>query len=425
MADDTATLPATAPLPNVVLPSGFQAAAQTAVAMARSPLDRALETPSTIQPPPGAPPQAQADSLAQAQARDRGQTPSSGASSSSDTSPQGDKPMIDFHRPSARQITREKDWNRLNSELATARLELQQLRAGAPVTPQPGAPSSTPQPLDVASLKLDDLISKHADVQALKRERDTYYEEIKHVRVEADPEFKAKFDSRRDAAIGIAKRSAGGAADDIGRILAMSDGEARRAALAERLTTGNFSDTSKTKIAAAVASLDALDVEREMEIASRKATWEHTAAQRRAQADMQVQQRLAKLDNDFNAELAEWADPDKGMPFLFNDKERLISVAKNVFNGEMTGRQLAKAALQSAVLPEVIRVAQRMGEEIENLKTQLTRYTGAYPADSGFAGATTSSQPGPRSAADLTAPGYVQQFVSGLEAARAQDVRGR
>lgn len=435
-------------LPNAVIPSGFDSAAQAAMAATQSPMERANSKLAATQAQPSATPsQSHADfdsSLESARRADQGQVapprqpappPAAPAQPAAGEQPTGDKPAIEFKtklngRAVAAQKRNAEGWNHLTATrdeaVARAQLleqQLTQARGGQ----QPGAQQNGHAPaIDYAKLPVNELLEKHPDLKKLRDEHAEFYEEIKGIRVEADPAFRAKFDSQRDAVIGVAKRAAGGAADDIGKILSNPDSEVRHTLLAERLAAGNFSDATKSRILAANAQLDVVGIAREAEVASRKATWEHTQASRDQQRQQQVSQRMAHLDDEFAQAVAKWTDPDKGMPFVMNDPSRLIANAKRIFSGETGGAQLAEAALSAAALPEVIRAAHNdavaYGAEIQRLQEQVFRLTGAYPVDD--TGTQTSETNGRVNAQIYDPVSFHQQFDSGLAAARARDARG-
>lgn len=327
-------------------------------------------------------------------------------------------------KPNAAQRRRADDWETIKSERDNLRAERDALNARLNGGGGTGAnsPNGTPNPVTGATPSATPFnIAEHEEFKKLKAERDTYYEEIKHVRVEADPEFRAKFDGKRDAAIRLAKGAARAGGDEVAKILAISDPDLRASRLAEQIK--DYSEGTRQQIIAANAALTATDVERQIEIETRKATWEHTKAARDQSEAAKWQQRTAKLDNEFNSVLSEWSDPDptKGMPFLIDDKvrERVVPAARQVFSGEANPRQLAQAALQSALFPEVVRMAQAAYAEIERINGSNDRYRSSYPGSEQGAYVDHGSQQPPPPINPTSVDG---RFLTGLEAARARDM---
>jgi len=336
----------------------------------------------------------------------------------------GEKPTIEFR--SQRQVKKEQqarraeNWNALHASKEEALARVATLEAEI-VAARSGVGGSS-APLEIEKLPFEQLL-KHPEVKKYKEERDTFYEEVKHTRVEADPEFKAKFDSKRDAAIRAAKQVSGGAGEEIAKILGLVDPDMRRHALAERVTSGNFSEATRNKIMMAAGAIDAIEFEKSLEIESRKATWEQTQAGRAQQQAAQYASRVAKLDSEFNDVVTRWADPEKGMPFVLNNKDEVIRNARQIFGGETSAAALADAAMRAAVLPEVIKMAQAGYAEVNRLNEQLARYTGVYPSDAGEASVPPPARNGSATPADIFNAAYISDFDARLKAAQTADTR--
>jgi len=342
---------------------------------------------------------------------------------SQDSNGSGEKPVIEFRsqrqQKKEQQARRAENWNALHASKEEALARVATLEAEI-IAARGGTGSAAP--LEIEKLPFEQLL-KHPEVKKYKEERDTFYEEVKHTRVEADPEFKAKFDSKRDAAIRAAKQVSGAAGEEIAKILSLVDPDMRRHALAERVTQGNFSEATRNKIMMAAGAIDAIEFEKSLEIESRKATWEQTQAGRAQQQAAQYASRVAKLDSEFNDVVTRWADPEKGMPFVLNNKDEVIRNARQIFGGETSAAALADAAMRAAVLPEVIKMAQAGYAEVNRLNEQLARYTGVYPSDAGEASVPPPARNGSATPADIFNAAYINDFDARLKAAQSMDTR--
>lgn len=321
------------------------------------------------------------------------------------------------------------DWDTVNKDRDNLRRELETLRAASVKSGGTGAlaPDGFVKPVSGAAAPLtltEADVKNHPAFKALKEKHDSYYEEIKHVRVEADPEFRAKFDGKREAAIRLAKGAARTGGEEVAKILAINDPELRASRLAEQVK--DYSEGVKQQIFAANSAITVADVERQIEIETRKATWEHTKASRDQSAQSQWQQRVAKMDNEFSSVLGEWSDPEKGMPFLIDDavKTRVVPEARKIFGGESDPKQLAKASLKAALFPEILRGWQQALQELERVNGSNDRYRSSYPgADTG--GYNGYSDNGGRAPVGAINPTAVDgRFLDGLAAARARDMKG-
>lgn len=299
--------------------------------------------------------------------------------------------------------------NQNQNRVAELEAELLKLRPGQPSVPEAVKPAAT----------LDDLFKSNPELAKLKAERDEFYEEIKHVRVESDPEFKARFDTPREAAIKIARGASGGAADEVAKILSISDAEARADKLSERIK--DFSEGSRQKIIAVNAQLTQLDVARDIEIAQRKATWE---TRQQAQAGQQVamtRERQVALNKALKEVESEWSD---GMP-LFQMREgdnewnsqvaERKQLANHIFNGALDPKELAQSAYWAAAGPAALEMARQAEQRAQEWQTAYARLTGVQPDSLGHAptaGATAGPAPG--------TPEYMMHFTQRLDELRRQ-----
>lgn len=407
-----------APPINPVLPPGVEF-------VSRLERQNQINANTPLQPPDptmDAPPElyqddgASARALEQARARDL-QTANArqGAQpANADQQQQSDQPAANLRRRGGQsqqaQQRRAQDWEALRAkadEAATLRAEVERLKAGLPGNLNPDGTTQT-----AAQQQSTYDIAADPRYKALQAERDTFYEEIKHVRVEADPEFRAKFDAKREAALRVARSVAGAAADDIARILAINDPDLRASQLAERIK--DFGEGSKHKIMAANAALAAIDVEREIEVTTRKATWDITQKQRQQQQAAQRQQHASVLDRDFNDVLAKW---DKMPLFEIADKGRAIADARRIFSGESDGPALAEASLKASLFNDVLSMATQAYKEIDALRSSLARYGASMPgADYGNSQGSYAQADQPISSTTLD-----HSFASRLESVRAAD----
>lgn len=337
------------------------------------------------------------------------------------------EPLLQPRSQRQQKNLRSADWEAKNQQINQLQQQLSELQRNNGQQPafQPNGQPSAPPPLAQSQqqplVQYD--IEKDPRYVELKQKHDTYYEEIKHVRVEADPEFRAKFDTKRDAAIRIAKSVAGGAGDDIARILGINDPDVRQQQLADRIK--DFSEGSKQRIIAANAALAGVDVEREIEIQSRKAQWESTKAQREQSNQQQLAQSMQKMDREFDAVAASWSDPDNGVPFMYdqNVRARVEPIARQFFSGSSTPRQLAEASLKAALFPELIRSYMHTFTELERVQASNNAYRSSYPgsdAGGGYSGTRTGDSSN-GAATTINPTIYDRGFADRLEAARSND----
>lgn len=278
---------------------------------------------------------------------------------------------------------------------------------------------------DITKLPIEAL-KKHPELAKRLQERDEFFDIVKQIEVERDPEFVAKFEPRRDAAIRAAKAVAGGAADELGKLMAQPASDVRDDKI-EKLTE-NFSESSKRRVAAALQNLAVIDVERDGEIAHRKANFEARQLDGFRQHEQQQRERTQVLDRAFHQTLAHWSDPKEGMPFFVKtddprwnaEVDATIATARDIFNGSLTPEQLADAAKWAAVAKRVFSERDQLLTELQKFKDHDSRMRGTTPVDFGAGGSfVEAARPAGWSPTNPHADAH--SFAEGLEAARARD----
>lgn len=303
------------------------------------------------------------------------------------------------------------------ADKAALKAEVEALRTGKPV----------PASGDLDITKLDyERVSKHPEVAKRLKERDDYFDIVKQVAVERDPEFVARFEPRREAAIRAAKAVAGGASADLAKLLEQAASELRD----ERISklTENFSEGSKRTVGAALQTLASIDIEREGEIASRKASFETRQLDQFKQQEARVRDRQATLDKAFDHQLALWADPKEGMPFYVKTGDvqqdaavdATVATARQIFSGTLTPEQLADYAKWAAVAKRVFSEREMLLTELARFRDADQRWRAGSPSDAGGHGslvetARQSAQPAFNPADPFSGS---RSFAEGLEAAR-------
>jgi hypothetical protein len=324
---------------------------------------------------------------------------------------------------------RSKDWDNLKADFSKREAGLQAKIAEleAKVGGQPGQPASE---FDIAKLEFEKL-TKHPEVAKRLKERDEFFDIVKQVAVERDPEFVAKFEPRRDAAIKAAKSVAGGAANDLAKLLSEPPSDVRDERIGKLIE--NFSDSSKRMVHAAMQNLAVIDLEREGEIATRKASFESKQLDQFKQQEAMARERQQKLDSAFDRQLAYWSDPKDGMPFFMKtgdpkwdaQVDSTVAAARDIFNGTLTPEQLADSAKWAAVAKRIFAEREELLSELQRFREADARWRAGTPSDVGPGGSYVEAarQPATYNPADPFAGS--QSFIEGLEAARHADMSRR
>lgn len=274
-------------------------------------------------------------------------------------------------------------------------------------------------------------VTKHPEFAKLKQQHDEYLDALKQVAVERDPEFKARYEPRREAVLGKIKQVSGGASAKIEAILKLPAGEYRDAALEQALDT--FQPTTKATLMGHLQVLAMVDAERDADLASRKAMYETNQQQFATQQQQAARERESKLTAALDKQIAAWGDPEEGHPLLQkrdgDDKwnrqvEKRVALARSIFSGEADPVALAQASLKAAAHDAALQMAFEATQEVQRLTEQLAKFHGLQPGDGNLAAAIMQSGRNDATvptAADPFNPAYVQHFGAGLEEARRAD----
>lgn len=427
-----------------VLPPTFQQVATSAVGLARSPLEIANDYALKQGGSPTAPadlPTSNLDASALDAARnsDRtkaqakvGQTatpPATPDPASQPATPAADEPASLDWKPKDKRKAAQWDQMKQSYEQQIAALKAQ-MEGHAPAAP--ATPAATPQAPDPASLD----ITKHPEFSKLKEQHDTYYDIVKSLAAERDPEFQAKFDTERKAALGQLKFAAGGASDKIDKIMSLPPGEFRDAAIEDAIK--DFTTAGKARFTAALTELSRVEAARSIELERRKATFETSQQQALLAQSQQSQQRQAKLQAAFEQNLQRWQDPEEGHPFFqqrdgdtkWNAQvQRAVQTARDIFTGKLDENQLSQASLWAAAGPMAVQGWQEAQQRIAALEARLQEFRISMPGDSAMASTPASQSANlpsitgaPTSIVDQN---YVNYFGQSLERARQADMAKR
>lgn len=442
------TQPAT-PLANPVIPNdAFATAARAAMASARSPLEAAAQ---------------QQVATHNQQVTDR---------AAADTQ----RPTVDFNRPAVQPLdqpgidanalaqARARDNAKAQAAVdsaAPAKKDQQQQQAATTATDDPADPSVSSEPWkqhskkkvsvrgtandwdalkaqhaeEVAALRKEYESkavgdpTKHPDFIKLKAEHAEYLDALKQVAVERDPDFKAKFDTRRDAIMSTIRGLSGNAREDIEAILELRPGPARDKALAKALES--FQPTTQATLMGHLTALAQVDAERAGELASRKASFDANQQQLATRQQQAAREREQQLNAALDKQLAKWSDPEEGYEFFqlrdgddrWNRQvEKRVALARSIFAGETDAATLAQASLKAAAHDAALQLAYEATKEVERLTAQLARFNGITTGDSSLAASIMQSG---ANDATITAnpydPRYVNHFAASLEEARKAD----
>lgn len=262
--------------------------------------------------------------------------------------------------------------------------------------------SSAPQPKPESTPQLTEILT----------ENKTLKEELALLDITRSPDFNAKFENPKRVTIQQAKNIAGPKAADVEAILSMPPGSLRDGKLEELL--GELPPSTAAIVKAANNKLAEIDFSRQVEIETARASM----TERQKAREQQLMMVQAQRSREFDALLKEWQSEVDALDVGKNKEANvLISQARQLFNGEgLSDRERAAAALQSALLPAVLREHEQALAEVQKLKSALARYEGGLPSEDGGAAIESNDTRVPASPAER-----IRGFEQGLDQAMRRD----
>lgn len=243
---------------------------------------------------------------------------------------------------------------------------------------------------EIASAK-----SAGADPEELKTLRESlkqHQDILKDVAIERDPEFQKRYSVREKAAIEAVKNAAGDKADKLDKLFKLPASVSRDEQINELVE--ELSGTAQRKVSAALGVLDQIEVEKGIEIASRKADFEQRHAAGMQSQQQQQAAKLAEFNQAFESELKTFTDPKSGHPFLMEkpgdaaynkevqaSRETATALHQAFLQGQLTAPDIAKAMLHVAVSERMMKAAQEATARAEKAEKALDRLRGAQPGD--------------------------------------------
>lgn len=221
-----------------------------------------------------------------------------------------------------------------------------------------------------------------AELEEIRKERDALSERLRIVSVERHPKFEAYFKNKTQAQMEMAKRIVGKErAEEVEKILSLTDGEARTTKLMELL--GDLSSIQQVQFGGVLNNLEAIQMERENEIANASKTYQEMVESERKVGE----ERRKGLEATFEAALQKATGKD-GVP-MFQQREgddawnkdvnNRIAAARSILFSDQPPEKLVQAALNAMAYQPLIKALEFSVNEAAKLKQQIAALTKASP----------------------------------------------
>ena len=232
-----------------------------------------------------------------------------------------------------------------------------------------------------ASAPINPEVQKQID--GLKKENDEYSKQLRLLAVTTHPKWKSYFGSRTNTALAQLKSCvAADQLETVTKLVQAPDSDAKEEAI--NAVMQSMTTLQRTRLTGVMNALEAIDVEKETEIARASQDYE----QMMAQAKTEQEQRHAGFTKLLDDTVKGMQDAKGGRPeyqLREGETEWNTSVAKRIESGRklITGNLppevMFKAAFDAAAYPDVLAGYKIALAEIDKLKKQVAAMTAANP----------------------------------------------
>jgi len=233
--------------------------------------------------------------------------------------------------------------------------------------------------LKSANSSNQDLDSKY---KTLQEERDTLSERVRLLDIERHPNFVKKYESKITGVFDSMKTVVGTEGDRLIGLLKSPENEYRNSQIDD--IVDNLSASKKAKLGALIVRYDEINGERSSEMSEAKSDYDTVVSRYKEENDSNTAFALesatktwTKVSEDARAlEIFEPRENDEEWNVELNGR---LNLARQIFNGENSEEDLAKAALWAAAAPKYRELLYSQVEVNKRLTAELAKYRGNQP----------------------------------------------
>lgn len=218
--------------------------------------------------------------------------------------------------------------------------------------------------------------------KTLQEERDTLSERVRLLDIERHPNFVKKYESKITGVFDSMKSVVGTEGDRLIGLLKSPENEYRNSQIDD--IVDNLSASKKAKLGALIVRYDEINGEKSSEMSEAKSDYDAVISRYKEENDSNTASALesatktwTKVSSDARAlEIFEPRDNDEEWNVELNGR---LNLARQIFNGENSEEDLAKAALWAAAAPKYRELLYSQVEVNKRLTAELAKYRGNQP----------------------------------------------
>lgn len=221
-----------------------------------------------------------------------------------------------------------------------------------------------------------------AQLKALQEERDALSERVRLLDVERHPEFVKKYEGKINGVFDSVKNLVGSDGERLVGLLKSPESDYRNSQI-DDIVEG-LSPAKKAKLGALIVKYEEINGERAAEISEAKQDYDAIISRYQQENEEGTKAALEQASKTWqkvsdSARALEIFEPRENDEEWNSELNQRLSLAQQIFNGENSEEDLAKAALWAAAAPKYRELLYAQVEVNKRLQAELAKYRGSEP----------------------------------------------
>ena len=219
-------------------------------------------------------------------------------------------------------------------------------------------------------------------LKTLQQERDALSERVRILDVERHPEFVKKYEGKINGVFDSVKSLVGSDGERLVGLLKSPESDYRNSQI-DDIVEG-LSPSKKAKLGALIVKYDEINGEKASEISEAKSDYDAIISKYQQDNEQGTKAALESATKTWqkvseNARALEIFEPRDGDEEWNGELNERLSLAQQIFNGENSEEDLAKAALWAAAAPKYRELLYAQVEVNKRLQAELSKFRGSEP----------------------------------------------
>ena len=224
--------------------------------------------------------------------------------------------------------------------------------------------------------------NSEAQLKTLQEERDALSERVRLLDIERHPEFVKKYEGKITGVFDSMKSLVGTDGDRLVGLLKSPENDYRNSQIDDIVE--NLSSAKRAKLGALIVKYDEINGEKSAEMSEAKADYDSIISKYQQENEQGTRAALESANKTWtkvseNARALEIFEPRENDEEWNTELSGRLSLAQQIFNGENSEEDLAKAALWAAAAPKYRELLYSQVEVNKRLKAELAKLRGSEP----------------------------------------------